>query len=235
MGTLSDIAVEVSKLINDYDDCNPEYNYTRWSKQELIHYAQDAIIMIFMLNPKKFTKPSTIPLVEGAVQTLPEGCVLMTKLLGILDESGAISSVAPNGDDRLGTLFTNVCAKSVTSSDYKYELETYSIEETSDNIFIVEPPVPASALPLDASVICASAPVNVDRDYIVPPWMHNLIIEWMQYRAYSSEDESTYSSDNAKTHLEHFYSIIGNFKQAEQMMMSSTKKGAANAVAQGES
>ena len=232
METLSELALEVSRLINDSDDCNSEYNFTRWSRNELIHYAKDAITMIAMLYPKKFSKPSTVPLVKGTVQTLPDGCVLMTKLLGIADESGAISSVTPSGDDRLGALFTNECSKSVSSI---YNIESYSIEETSDTIFYVKPPVPASALPLDVTVICSSPPVNIGNDYEVPAWMHNLIIEWMQYRAYSSEDESTYSSETAKMHLEHFYSIIANYKQAEIMMMGASRRGAVNAVAQSQS
>lgn len=235
MGTLSDLAVEVSKLINDSDDCNSEYNFTRWSKQELIHYAQDAINMIFMLYPKKFTKTTKVPLVAGIVQTLPEDCVLMTKLLGITDASGAISSIVSNGDDRLAALFTNGCSQPITSGSYKYKIESYSYEETSDNIFYVKPPVPASALPLEVTVICSSAPDSADKDYVPESWMHNLIIEWMQYRAYSTEDESQSSDANAKMHLEHFYSIIGNYKTAEKMLKADMQRGAANATAQSQS
>jgi hypothetical protein len=52
----------------------------------------------------------------------------------------------------------------------------------------------------------------------------------MQYRAYSSEDESQSSPQVAATHLEHFYAIIANIKQAEKELMPAGK-GVPNATA----
>lgn len=216
----SALATEVSKLINDSQDCDEAYNFTRWSKSELIHYAADAVTMLFTLLPQKFTDLSSVPLRAGIVQKLPAHCTKVTKVLGIEDSCGALSSIAPNGDDRLGSLFTNSCASSV-ASNFKYGLSGFSLEETSDNLFYVQPPVPSEALPLNVSVICSVAPdiEEMDGDFVAAPWMHNMLIEWMQYRAYGSEDESVNSNQVAKSHLEHFYAQVSNFRKAEESLM----------------
>lgn len=229
MKNLDQIAVEVSKLINDYSTANPEYNFTRWCKSDLIHYAEDAIMMLSMLMPKKFTKVMDIPLSAGNVQIVPDDCTKITKILGVKDKFGVLSSITSSGDDRLSALFTNVCAAAVDSSVYK--MTGYSSEETSDKVYFVQPPVLASQLPVSVTVICTAAPSDIDKDYTPASWMHNAIVEWMQYRAYSSEDESTSSPQVAATHLEHFYAIIANFKQAETEMTLSSK-GTTNATGQ---
>lgn len=228
MKTLADIAVEASKLLNDSQECNDEYNFTRWSKSDLVHYAQDAITMIAMLYPKKFTTSVNVTLTKGVVQKLPTGCTKLTKILGVVDSTGAISSIATSGDDRLGTLFQKMCAESITSSNY--QISSYSFEETSDNIFYVQPPVP-SGDPIVVSVICSQVPDLDDTgsSYTPEGWMHNMIIEWILYRAYSSEDESNTSDANAKSHLEHFYTILGNYYNAQEKLTESSKASAANA------
>lgn len=229
MRNLASIAEEVAKLVNDFNHCDSEYNFTRWTKQELIHYAEDAIVTLFTLLPSKFTEVVDVPLQAGTVQKLPADCVKITKVLGITDGCGALSSIASNGDDRLGSLFSQTCSESVSPSEY--EITGYSIEETSDNIFYVSPPVPKRALPLNVAVICSSMPSDMDKDFVPETWMHNMIVEWVQYRAYSSEDESTSSDDNAKMHLEHFYAMIANFRKAEETLTSSSKRQVTNATA----
>lgn len=228
MTTLSQIAQEASKLLNDSDNCDSEYNFTRWSRSELVEYAKDAILMIAMLYPKKFNKPVEITLSPGTVQCLPDSCIKLTKLLGVVDESGTISSIVSSGDDRLGSLFSEVCAESVDPSNYK--IESYSYEESADNIFYVQPPVPNGSEPVVVSALCASPPdlSKEDSKYEPAGWMHNLIIEWILYRAYSSEDESSSSSNNAKMHLEHFYTIMGNYVNAQERLMSTGNTNAAS-------
>jgi hypothetical protein len=228
MRTLDQIATEVSKLVNDSYDTNPEYNFTRWKKSELIHYAEDALSMIASLFPKKFTTLVDIPLVAGTVQTISDDYIPMTKVIGSKDKFGTNASIVPGGDDRLGAIFADVCAEAVGSSEYT--MTGYSMEESSNKVFYVRPPVLASQLPVTATVICAVAPIVMGTDYVPPSWTHNAVLEWMQYRAYSSEDESASSPAVAATHLEHFYAIIANIKQAEKELMPSNG-GAPNATA----
>lgn len=211
------LAEEASKLLNDSYNCDPQYNFTRWSKDELIHYAKDAISMIVSLHPKKFTNCVEIELQEGSVQKLPENCTLLTKVIGSPNSIAAPSSIAVNTDDRLANLFNDSCSQAVISVN-DYEIESYSIEETSDNIFYVKPPVPKTLEPFKINVLCVEYPDTSDSDYCPETWMHNAIIEFMQYRAYSSEDESVTSASNANLHLEHFYSIIRNHVTAENRL-----------------
>lgn len=218
---LCDLAAEVSCLLNDSYDHDPAYNFTRWSKDTLVEYARDAVRNIFMLYPAKFTNCVKIELKEGEVQKLPENCTLLTKVIGVNNGKDATSSIAFNTDDRLARLFPDVCSGSVVGD---YKVENYSIEETSDNIFYVNPPVPKSKEPIFLEVICSELPADLCRaDYCPEPWMLNLIILWMQYRAYLSEDESTNSVQNANTHLEHFYAMLRSYIQAQNDLMTQSE------------
>lgn len=100
-----------------------------------------------------------------------------------------------------------------------YQIEHYSIEETSDNIFYLFPPVPANIGNVYVDIICSKHP-NVDSSRYCPEvWMNNAIVEWILYRAYTSEDESSNSSANASKHLEHFYLIIRNYIEAQDRLL----------------
>jgi hypothetical protein len=221
-----ELAKEATNLLNDSYECDQNYDNTRWSIKELVHYAQDAVIMTWMLYPKKFTTCKTITLKKGKVQKLPEGCVKLTNVLGVNGDEAAASSIAATTDDRLSDLFHNECTEPTSSDDYS--VKSWSIEETSDNIFYVTPPVPCDG-EVELDVICSETPDVRNKDYCPEAWMHNLIIEWILYRAYSSEDESTYSQENSQAHLNHFYTMIGNFQRAEMELMDRTMRGSSNA------
>lgn len=210
-----DIAIEASKLLNDSYDCDPEYDFTRWSKNDLAHYARDAVSMIFMLNPKKFTECKTITLEAGRVQKLPTGCTKLTKVLNVNNNSRVNSSIAPAVNERLGELFQSGCSESLNPNDY--EVTGYTLEETSDNIFYVDPPVPQDGV--EINVICACHPDLDSKDYELEDWMHNAVIEWVLYRAYSSEDESGQAANQAGLHLQHFYTIMQNFVNAQNSLL----------------
>lgn len=215
--SFEDIAKEASKLLNDSDHCDSEYDFTRWSKNELAHYAQDAVSMIFMLSPKKFTECKTITLSQGNVQKLPSGCTKLTKVLGVKSDSSATSSIVPATNERLGELFPSGCSESLNPNNYA--VSGYSLEPSSDNIFYVDPPVPVDGI--EVQVICACEPDTHSSDYQPEGWMHNAIIEWVLYRAYSSEDEATQGANMATMHLQHFYTIMENFVKVQEMLSSS--------------
>lgn len=217
---LEDIAKEVSVLLNDIDDHDDAYDHTRWSLCDLEHYAEDAIIMLWTLNPQKFTTCKTIKLEKGRVQKLPQDCVKLTKVLGVNGDEAALSSIAATSDDRLDELFNDECVGRSSSS---YSITNWSMEESSDNIFYVSPPVPFGE-EVEIDVICSEVP-DTSGDYCPERWMHNMIIEWMLYRAYSTEEESQYSQQNAQFHLQHFYSMVNNYIDAESNLMNLEQRG----------
>lgn len=218
MNTLADIAKEASRLLNDSYRDDPEYDFTRWSQVELIHYATDALRVLVALYPKKFGKLTKFELVPGMVQELPSGCSKLLKILGTENQllnGDANASIAKSIDDRLGNLFAKDCSEAVSFLAEDYKIDSFSIEENADKIFYVKPPVPVTETPVIAVAICAGIPADIDRDYTPEDWMHNLIIEWILYRAYGSEDESSQSKENSDTHLRHFYALLGNYVQAD--------------------
>jgi hypothetical protein len=206
MTTLNDLAKEASKLLNDSGHCDGEYDFTRWSQSELASYGKMGLAMLFSLVPKKFTKIIDFTLKPGTIQELPEGC---TKVVKVLNTNGvaASSSIANSASDRISNLFSDSCSGAVDSFKNPYVVKNFSLEETSDGIFYVNPPVPQSEAPVTVKVICYSMGDFDAKTTEVPPWAWNSVLEWMLYRAYQSEDESQNSMSQMETHLKNFYII----------------------------
>jgi hypothetical protein len=216
MTTLYDLAKEASKLLNDSQHCDGEYDFTRWSQAELAAYGNMGMAMLFSLVPKKFTKLVEVTLKPGAIQELPAGC---SKVVKVLNTNGAAasSSIANGTNDRIANLFKDSCLGAVDSFA-EYVVKNYSLEETSDNIFYVSPPVPMTEAPVKVNVICHSMPDNDPRKTEIAPWAWNAIIEWMLYRAYQSEDESQNSLNQMETHLKNFYVIAQMLGNVDELL-----------------
>ena len=227
MKTFEDIALEVSKLLLDAQDCDPSYNFTRWSKNDLIHYAQDAIVMISGLKPDEFSELKVIELNPGRVQEIKEGCDTIVKVIGVHGSVDADSPIASTANDRLSGIFPSTCAESVTSANY--ELLSYTIEPKAKGIFYVNPPVPADGT-VSVDVICSGTPEFTD-DYMIPSRIHNLVIEWMMYRAYISEEESSGAEGASQLHLRHFYAMLQNLQQADNIISGKVKIGGSASAA----
>lgn len=225
MTTFKDLALEVSKLLNDSYRDSGEYDFTRWSEDDLKEYAIDAIRILVIELPEKFAKITQADLVAGRIQQTD--CDTILKVIGVHGQNDTPASLTSSVvDDRIDALFSK---QMCVDSDHlnKYVLKSYTLEENMTNVFYVNPPVPGSVLPLSVDIICSDIPDNInDDDYNIATWAHNAIIEWMLYRAYSNEDESQYSQENAKMHLNHFYAILKMIKES----IESKKNGKPNAT-----
>jgi hypothetical protein len=223
--TLYDLAKEASLLLNDSQHCDGEYDFTRWSQAELANYGLNAIILAQTIYPQKFTKVVKVALVQGSIQSLPEGCSKLVKVLGSNNEAGTVPSTSSSIDDRLAGIFPESgCSGSVTSNQGGYTVKNYSLEESSDTIFYVKPPVPFSEKPIEISVICSASPDTDPRKSHIPAWLWNPIIEFMMYRAYQSEDESQNSMQQMQIHLKNFYSMIEMYMRSEMMLTTNIGK-----------
>lgn len=226
MSNFKDIAFEVSKLLLDSSDCGTGVNFVRWSENDLIHYAKDAIIQISILKPDWFSEVKIMTARPGRVQQAPSGCDKVLKVLGVSGSVDADSPIASTVNERLSGIFPSKCSQSLNSKNYK--LSGYTIEGLSRTVFYVDPPVPVDG-EVKLDILCTSVPDTNDKDFNIPSWAHNLIVEWMMYRAYLAEEESSGSEGSSQLHLQHFYAMIGNITQADRLV--STNVGArGNAV-----
>lgn len=217
--SLFDLAKEASRLLNDSEHCDGEYDFTRWSQLELANYGASAIVLAHTIYPEKFTKVVQMELVKGRIQTLPEGCSKVVKVLGTVDDlTGTVPSTATSADDRLLSVFPKRdCSGSVGfNTKGGYVVKNFSLEESSDTIFYVDPPVPFSEKPYEINIIC-SAPLEPDlKKTPIAAWLWNPIIEFMLYRAYQSEDESQNSTTQMQIHFKNFFSMVQLYKDTEQ-------------------
>lgn len=219
MPSLEDFIIDASKALKDYEGCDG-HNFVRWSKSELKQYAMDGLGLLYSLYPRKFQSIQEIELQKGKLQELPEGYTTLVKVFGVQRDDGAIASIASSTNTRISDLFQHECAigsGSMSASDY--EITGYEIEELGDNIFYVEPPVPASEKPIKVKVLATKTPEVGDVTEI-PSWARALVLEWVLYRAYSVDSESQYDRETSKTHYANYTSLLSGFIQAQILLES---------------
>lgn len=121
----------------------------------------------------------------------------------------------------------------VGSGTADYSVSGFSATSTDPNHFYVDPPVPDDGKDHSVKIICLQEPADIPASDIANPVsdiasnkravdmggvggtvikpnkMHNAIVEWMLYRAYTVDMESQESDTEMRFHLRHFYDILG--------------------------
>lgn len=232
MSTYEELVIEASKTLKDYDGCDGQ-NFVRWGKEDLLHYAKDALSNLYTLYPKKFTTVQEIELAPGKIQKLPDGLTLLSKVLGAHTNGDAIASIASPTHTRLADVFSHECGKTnqYSTAAKDYTLNGYELETSADNIFYVSPPVPKTEDPVMVTVLCSKVP-STDFSFtdIVPSWAHSLLLEWMLYRAFIVDSESQTDVANAELHHKNFFSLLSGILQSEAMLLNSNMKAVTSAA-----
>lgn len=212
----SHVIVSVAKLLNDYE---PGYEHIRWTREDLLDYLNDAQTQLYVYRPGAFTRIEAFRLRPGSAQgPLEDGCQLQ-RVVG--SDNG---SRARKVDDGLLQAFAGFgCKPACAPGAYRVSGFSFNPEDTSH--FFVDPPVPDDGVPYKVTITCQQAPrliVPADLDAPLPAphgtpadqldapgSLHNALIEWMLYRAYSVDMESPQSASKQALHLQTFNSMLG--------------------------
>lgn len=209
---VADLLAEVAGLLNDRE---PGAEYVRWTKLDLLEYMNDGVMQAFLVRPQLFSHNETIDLVPGAAQTLPDGCNLQ-KMLGTDGETKPARKL----DESMLAIYGG---QSCNCSCGPYKIDGYTSNPTDPNHFFVDPPVPDDGVTHKATITCLQEPKPVaavvdgsgavtdfnPADLSIKGKLHNAVIEWMLYRAYSVDMESPQSNNKMTFHVKHFYEMLG--------------------------
>lgn len=229
MKTVKQLIAEVAQLINDAEE---GYEHIRWTENELIEYANDAVLQLMVVRPDVFTKVVDLPLKPGSQQELPEPISQLIDVLGVRDVFGRVSgrpmrknaaaaAVARNWFDELSC--------EVTAADGSYVPRSYEFAPENPRMFYVEPPVPSGAsVTLIVNAVVTPKHAELDDKLPIESRFHNAVIEWMLYRAYSKDIESAHDNQTSQQHLAHFYNILQVSQLADDRLHGITNRGSRN-------
>lgn len=228
-GHAADLIVAVSRLLNDAE---PGYEHIRWTRADLLEYLNDAQKQVYLYRPELYAQTDVFALVPGARQgPLPGGCQLQ-KIIGSVGDVGRARKV----DDGLLQAFADTgCAPVNVSDDYR--VRGYSFTPQDPMSFFVDPPVPDDGRSCTVALVCQQAPEAItlaqldDADprndrLVTPARMHNALVEWMLYRAYSVDMESAQSFAKQEAHRQHFYAMLG-VSEAKERVVAVSQAGRA--------
>jgi hypothetical protein len=225
----ADLIREVAALLNDAE---PGYAHIRWTRADLLDYLNDAQRQIYLYRPELYAQTDVFALAPGTRQgPLPDGCQLQ-KIIGSTGEGGRARKV----DDGLLQAFADTGCLPVSAGD-DYRVRGYSFTPQDPMAFFVDPPVPDDGQTYTVALVCQQTPepivlaqlddIDPRNDRLVTPArMHNALIEWMLYRAYSVDMESAQSFAKQQDHRQHFYAMLG-VSEAKERVVAVSQAGLA--------
>lgn len=213
----ADVVKYVSTLLNDQ---YPGNAYVRWPKKLVEKALSEALGVVALFRPDLAVTTVEVELQPGAIQHAPEGCSKVAGVLGILDpDTGVVMDMAEEADHELSKWFPAICS----GGGSEYRLGSYSMNGNDSSIFIVNPPVePGQKATALIQCVGGCADGSVDCQYLSP------VVEFMLYRLYSTEDDSTTSAANARMHLTAFSNMLAlNLRLVQQYLEGPTNAPAA--------
>lgn len=211
--TSNEILMRVNKLLNDP-------GYTRWTKDELLNYLNDAQRAIVLRRPDSYTVDiDDFACVKGVKQALPADAL---KLIDIPRNAMGKAIRGPYNrqvlDDNYDEWYAGNTAQKV---------ELYIYDERNPKTFYVYPGVVAG---VELTLVYSKAPpaigvaendsgevIALDDVYV------NAIIEWILYRSYMKDAEYAANPNKSQMHMNAFKSQLGEKSQADVAMMGQEK------------
>ena len=221
MAKVEDIVREVSDLLNDNE---PGCENVRWSKSSIRHWLLEGYLLAAAVAVHKNSELIEVPLVEGSVQSLPDGYEQFVRIVnnpGTLEK--IIDSAEKKAKDRFAGIYeTEDCVDCVTevggktlgvkkTSETDYEVTGWEAEPMSATTFYVEPPVPKGYTG-SVKVLAIKTIDLTAKEADIPMWAHALSIDWALHRAYATDSESQYAMEKSTSHRRGFYELLALFR-----------------------
>lgn len=214
MTTINDLLVRTARDLNDYTDHIPNKQFQRWTRDQLLDYWNEALCVIFTLNPSKFKCVKVAKLQPGINQVFDE-CERVLSVIGVSDKDGnVLYEIEQDKEDRAlkwGGFRPRRCPVYKHTKDFR--LTSYRILSDKDGSVFVKPEVPYGA-DVYLKFMCETAPM---------PFEHNDLdadvsqsncsdmtfgIHWVLFRALMVDEESQSSTALAGQHLQLFLSLM---------------------------
>lgn len=219
MATVQNICTRVSRKLNDQQK---GFEFTRWTREDLINYCSEALQQVSTYRPDAFTDVQNVTLTPGVRQKLPPG---VNSLASVLDNNDPDNPLAVMRDDvGLVRVFgKKPCLYNLdTQGNVTYRMTAYSYDPRTPGYFFVSPPVPSGMkTPAVVGISAVMDPPELDKTWwtkqipINSNKYYNAIFAWMLASAYSVETESETSFKLMQLYAASFYKMMGVKYQME--------------------
>ena len=230
MKTVEEIVQYVSGQLQDQ---RHREQYTRWTREVLLGYLNDAIAVISGLKPELFRVRQEVELVPGFAQTIPANAVAVVRV-----ESNADGSpVYPADAELMRIVPTPACRKLKYTPDGRiiFSVRSFSVESTDPKTYYVSPAVPLGAHPKVILTVVKTPPTYTLMQFgafvELDPVGYPLIQDYMMARAYERDSESAESKSNSVAHFTKFYQFFGIVYKSQSAFRSGTYQGRTEAGA----
>lgn len=190
---------------------DPEH--VRWPESELADYLTGAIAQLASLKPSLFNAFVDIQLGPGPNQSVP---VQYTELIDILYNINPDGTV---GQTITQASFTAARALGRPSCaifyDGTYVVQSFTVHPNDDTFFDVDPPVPANRRPTVRALVRLAPNVIVSgTDAVImanttPETYREALKDWVLYRAFAKDQESSDSFQRSQAHYKAFMQFVG--------------------------
>lgn len=209
------VASAVAEILQDYDTGTDAPAGITWTTNELIRWVNDAQRAVALVRPDSTSVVNNIELVDGTKQSLPTGGL---RLLSIVRNTGSDGTT-------IGRAVMGPVAREVKDSfdpdwhtaDAKTTTKEYLFDDREPTVFWVSPPaVAGQQLEAIWSQVPAEVTVLENDDLSVTDVYVPALQEWMLYRCFSRDAETTPNYARAGNHMRNFFNILGVKMQSDR-------------------
>lgn len=214
MTTINDLLIRTARDLNDYVEHNPNKQFQRWTRGQLLAYWNEALCVISTLNPSKF-KCAKVAKLEPGINQVFGDCKRVLSIIGVSDKDGHILyEIEQDKKDKSlkwGGFRPRRCPTYQHTKDFK--LDSYRILADKDGSVIVKPAIPYGA-DVYLKFMCEQSPVSFDLGELDADVNSSncsditIGIHWVLFRALMIDEESQSSASLASTHLQLFFSLV---------------------------
>jgi len=191
-----------------------DIEFVRWTKDDLAEYLTDAIAVMSSLKPTLFTVFEPLGLKPGPMQTVPGEFTELVDILYNLHPDGTHGEPVNKGSFTAArALGRSSCAP---VDGVGYVVRSYTVHPENDTFFTVDPPVPSNVPYPIVWALLQRAPnvITSENDAVVmanttPETYRSALLEWMLYRAFARDTESSDSFNRSQAHYKAFYQFLG--------------------------
>lgn len=198
----------------ELNDLEPGNEHVRWTVEELAEYLTGAIALVAALKPTLFTSFVSYQLAPGAVQSVPTTYTHVVDILFNLNADGTAGEYITKGSFTSARALGRPSCALTRNGDYVVRSAT--IHPENDTLLIVDPPAPyMSPMPsIQLLVLLAPSVITLPTDEVImanttPETYQEALKDWMLYRAFSKDSESSDSFQRGQAHFKAFYQFIG--------------------------